>query len=401
MSDPKPSPRSQRGLDWLNFFIADVETAFGPFVAVWLSSQGWAQGAIGMVISVNSGVALATQLPAGWVVDHVTKKRLVLGVSLACIAGGALLIALFPQFIPVLIGETLHGVTGGTVHLAIAAVGLGLVGQKAYSIRVGRNHRFDSLGNAATAGAMGVAGQFISPRFPFFIGAGICIPATLALLSIRGKEIDPTRAREGKPDAEPGSWRDLLKNRPLLIFAAVMFLFQFANASLLPLAGERLASEHKGESELVTAALVVVPQLVTALIATWIARKSDAWGRRVMLFAALAALVLRAALFALSVSPWLMVGSQVFGGLTAAMVGILMPLVVADCMKDTGRYNLGLGAVGAIGGIGATISTSALGYVAQGLGYFWGFAAIAVVAALAILVVAFLLPETGKAAPED
>ena len=401
MPSPKPSSRSQHGLDWLNFFIADVETAFGPFVAVWLSSQGWSQGAIGTMISVNSGVALATQIPAGWVVDRINAKRLVLGVSLACIAGGALLIGLFPHLITVLIGEILHGITGGTVHLAIAAVGLGLVGHKAYSKRVGRNHRYDSLGNAATAGAMGVAGQFLSPQFPFFIGAALCVPAMAAALSIRGKEIDPTRARAGKPDAEPGGWRDLLQNRGLLVFALVMFLFQFANASLIPLAVERLAAEHKAGSELVTAALVVVPQLITALIATWIARKSDQWGRRAMLCAAFGALLLRAGLFLFMDSPWWLVGSQVFGGLTATVVGILMPLVVADCMKGTGRYNLGLGAVGAIGGIGATLSTTALGYVAEALGYEWGFGAIGVVAALAILAVLVLMPETAKASAED
>jgi hypothetical protein len=52
-----PSMRSQRGLDWLNFLIADVETAFGPFVSVYLSQHGWAQGDIGTVITINSGVA--------------------------------------------------------------------------------------------------------------------------------------------------------------------------------------------------------------------------------------------------------------------------------------------------------------------------------------------------------
>ncbi|MDT7951788.1 MAG: MFS transporter, partial [Acetobacteraceae bacterium] len=302
-TQPGRVARSQRALDWLNFFIADVETAFGPFVAVWLSSQGWSQGAIGLLISINTGIALATQMPAGWLVDHIKHKRVVLGVSLACIAGGALLIALFPQTWLVGLGEAMHGVTGGTVRLAIAAIGLGLVGHKAYSRRVGRNHRYDSIGNAATAGSMGVAGHFLSLQAPFFIGAGLCVPAAIAMFFISGKEIDPTRARQGKKDVKAGRWRDLLRNRPLMMFALVLFLFQFANASLLPLAGERLAADHAGQSELVTAALVVVPQLVTAVIATWIARRSDDWGRRVMLAAALGALLLRSVLFALAVSP--------------------------------------------------------------------------------------------------
>jgi hypothetical protein len=33
-----PSPRSLRGLDWFVFFVADVQTGFGPFVSVYPAS---------------------------------------------------------------------------------------------------------------------------------------------------------------------------------------------------------------------------------------------------------------------------------------------------------------------------------------------------------------------------
>ena len=49
---------------------------------------------------------------------------------------------------------------------------------------------------------------------------------------------------------------------------------------MLPLAGERLNHLHQHESELVIAAMVVVPQMITALIAAWVARKADEWGRK-------------------------------------------------------------------------------------------------------------------------
>ena len=110
MAGPDPSASSQRSLDWLNFFLANVQTAFGPFVAVWLASNGWSQGAIGTAISVNSGVALASQIPAGWLIDRVASKRLIVAVCLFCIAAGALLMALFPIFPIVLAGEALHGI---------------------------------------------------------------------------------------------------------------------------------------------------------------------------------------------------------------------------------------------------------------------------------------------------
>ena len=247
---PHPSERSQRGLDWRNFFIADVETAFGPFVAVYLASYGWSQGTIGSVLTINTAVALATQTPAGALVDWVRMKRAVIAASLLLIVGGALLIGLFPWYLPVAAGELMHGVTGGAVRTAVAAIGLGLVGHRTYHLRVGRNHRFNSFGNAATAAGMGALGYLVSPGAPFFAAAGLCLPAFLALGMIRGQEIDYARARaaEGRREPKAASWRDILRNRPLLIFAACLFLFQFANA--YPRLGgyPRLCSVHRHKS---------------------------------------------------------------------------------------------------------------------------------------------------------
>ena len=400
---PAPSARSQRGLDWLNFFVADVETAFGPFVSVYLAQNGWDQGAIGTVLTVNSAVALAVQTPAGALIDWVRRKRLVVAACLVLTAAGSLLIGFFPSYLPVAGGEFMHGVTGGAVRTAIAAIGLGLVGHRAYHTRVGRNHRYDSLGNAATAVAMGLLGRFVAPEAPFLAGAGLCVPAFLALSLIDGREVDYARARGATGRKEPGAarWRELARNRPLLTFAGCLFLFQFANASMLPLATERLAAHYQRQSELVTAALVVVPQLVSALLAAWIARKADERGRKWLLLGAFAALLARAALFALASGPWFLVGVQVLGGLTAAVIGILSPLVVADLTKRTGRYNFTLGAVTMIAGIGATVSTTATGVLAQSLGFTAAFAGLAVVAALGLVAVWLRMPETVAAARED
>lgn len=393
---PHPSERSQRGLDWLNFFIADVETAFGPFIAVYLASYGWSQGTIGSVLTINTAVALATQTPAGALVDWIRTKRAVLAACLLLIVGGALLIGLFPSYLPVMAGEIMHGLTGGAVRTALAAIGLGLVGHRTYNLRVGRNHRFDSFGNAATAGAMGVLGYLVSPGAPFLAAAGICLPAFLALGMIRGEEIDYARARaaEGRREPKAARWRDIARNRPLLIFAACLFLFQFANASMLPLASERLAADRKSQSEIITAALVMVPQTVTALIAMFIARKADERGRKFLLLLAFVALLTRAVLFAFAFNPWYLVGVQVIGGLTAAVIGILTPLCVADLTAHSGRYNFALGAVTMIASVGATISFTAVGFLAQALGFTTGFVALAVVAGLGLALAWWQMPET-------
>jgi predicted MFS family arabinose efflux permease len=395
-----PSARSQRGLDWLNFFIADVQTAFGPFIAVLLAGNGWSQGAIGSVLSINGFVGIAAQAPAGALVDGVRAKRALVGACLALIALGALIFAFFPVHGAVAAAQALHGATGAVMQTALFAIGLGLVGHRTYNRRVGRSERYNTLGNAATALGMGALGQFASPGAPFLVAAALCIPAAIALAAIHPQDIDYRRARgaERRKESKPARWRELVHNRRLMRFALCVFLFQLADASILPLASERLAAEHKGVSELVTAALVAVPQVVTAFIAAWVAGRAETWGRKPLLLIGFGLLPIRAALFALIGSPALLPAVQILGGATTAVVGIMIPLVVADITQGSGRYNASLGAVLTIGLIGAAFSTTASGFLAQHAGFASAYSAIAAAGLLGAAAVWLLLPETAHEA---
>ena len=48
-----PSRTSQRALDWFVFFVADIQTGFGPFLSVYLTTQKWTQADIGLVLSIG------------------------------------------------------------------------------------------------------------------------------------------------------------------------------------------------------------------------------------------------------------------------------------------------------------------------------------------------------------
>src|SRR5687767_2898559 len=52
--EPKPSSRSQRALDAFAFFLADVQTGWGPFVAAYLTSVAWRQLDIGLVLTAGT-----------------------------------------------------------------------------------------------------------------------------------------------------------------------------------------------------------------------------------------------------------------------------------------------------------------------------------------------------------
>ena len=76
---PTPSRASLRGLDWFIFFLADVQTGFGPFVAVYLTTQKWTQVEIGFILSIGGIVALIGQMPGGAIVDAAKSEKLVAG----------------------------------------------------------------------------------------------------------------------------------------------------------------------------------------------------------------------------------------------------------------------------------------------------------------------------------
>src|SRR6185312_16731901 len=100
------------------------------------------------------------------------------------IGAAALILAFSSSFVLVMIAELLQGVTGGIITPAIGAISLGLVGRRAMSVRTGRNYRFAAAGHVATAGAMGLAGAYVSQGGIFVVAAALCVPALIALARI-------------------------------------------------------------------------------------------------------------------------------------------------------------------------------------------------------------------------
>src|SRR5260370_7815156 len=125
---PPPSRESQHGLDWFIFFLADVQTGFGPFVAVYLTTQKWTQVEIGFVLSIGGIIGLIGQMPGGAIVDAARSERLMAGLAVAAIGLSALAYALWPIFPVVAAAATLHALASCVLGPAIAAISLGPVG---------------------------------------------------------------------------------------------------------------------------------------------------------------------------------------------------------------------------------------------------------------------------------
>jgi MFS family permease len=174
-----PAKRSQRALDWLTFFAADVQTGFGPFIAVYLTARSWTATEIGFALSVGTFAAMLSQLPAGALVDATPHKRVAALAALIAIALSALLLALWPSRWPVLASEVLHGFASCVLVPALAAISLAMVGRKDLSKRLGRNGRYASLGNAAAAALLGLTGAYVSGAAVFWLTAALTLPAAV------------------------------------------------------------------------------------------------------------------------------------------------------------------------------------------------------------------------------
>ena len=176
----------------------------------------------------------------------------------------------------------------------------------------------------------------------FIVTAILFVPALLALRMISAREINVERSHGGvsKPAARNTIlFRDLLRQRSLMILGCCLALFHLANAAMLPLMGSVLTTRSS--------------QWATALIAACIGtaahcRCDHAMGgnpisgsRRPLLLLGFAALPIRGLLFATVSGPYLLVAVQLLDGLTAAVLGVLVPLMVADLTRGSGRYPTG------------------------------------------------------------
>lgn len=389
--------RSLRGLDWFNFFTANVQTGFGPFISVYLTAEKWTQVEIGFVLSVGTIAAMVCQVPAGAVVDAARDKRKVAGASMIGVALAALLLAVSPSKLAVLLSQILHAFSSGALGPSIAAISLALIGLGAVGERLGRNAQFASVGNGIAAALMGAIGYYLSERAVFLLTAALVAPALIALSRIRGADVavtPPHTTRATEDPVEHESVWHLLRDRRLAAFAACIVLFQLGNAAILPLAAAEATKESAETASLLIAAAVVVPQFVVAICSRWAGRVADRWGRKPVLLLGLAVLPVRGVLFAGMVSAQSLVAVQVLDGISGAAFGVLIPLIAADLTRGTNRFNLCQGVLGLAAGLGATVSTTMGGAIADSASLSIAFLALAAAGIAGFLVAVFAMPET-------
>jgi MFS family permease len=394
-------------LDALNFLSADVRNLFGPFINVFLvTGQHWSQTDVGLVTTASGLIGIALQTPVGAAIDVTRAKRAVIVAAMAAMTVAALIIFAAPTLWPIALATGILALAGDAFAPAVAALTLGLVRKDQLARRLGRNSAFDHGGNIAIALVAGGVGTLFSQRVVFLMVPLFAALTSAATLMIPADAIDHDRARDlgkdGQDDGAAAGYGVLFRTRPLMIFAVSALLFHFANAPLLPLVGQKLALQFPKEATAMLSFCMVAAQGVMLPIAIWVGRNADGWGRRPIFLIAFAVLPIRAALYTLTDNAFWLLGVQLLDGVGAGIYQALTPLLIADVMRGTGRYNLAQGAVATTQGIGASISALAAGEVVDHFGYSASFLFLAAAAAAAFAVFFVFMPETrdGQATAE-
>jgi MFS family permease len=396
--------QSVRSIEWLAFFLADVQTGLGPFLAAYLAASGWNPGSVGYVLTFGGLVSVAMQTPAGAIIDAVRRKRALMTISLGILAAGALLLMGRLNTIAVYSAQFLIGSSGAFLAPTVAAITLGVVGAAAFDKQFGRNQAFNAAGNVFAALLVAYVSYKFGYRSIFLVAILLVIPTLISLFRIDPREIDYARARGATSEQSAGGVERfplLMKDRVLVYFLAAAFLFHLANAAMLPELGEMLSKDRPKLAAPFMSACVIVTQLVISVSAAWIGKRAAIRGRKHLLLVGFGVLPIRGALYTLTQAAGALVAIQILDGVANAIFGIVSILVIKDRTQGTGRFNLAAGSLATMVGVGAALSNAIGGMLVQHLGYHASFLGLAGIAVLAFALLWFRIPETLSAQATD
>lgn len=225
-----PAAAACRPLEWLNFFVADVQTGLGPFLAAYLAANSWSPLQVGYVLTFGGIVTVLAQTPVGGLVDWASHKRSIVAVALVLLTVSAVTLTVTSRAPFIYGSQALIGLAGAAIPTAIAAITLGIVGQQLFDRQFGRNQSFNSAGNVAAALLIAAIAWCFGVRWIFLAAIVFAIPAALSLARIHASWIDDRRARAASDDAphtSSANFRTLLRSPILLAFLLAAFLFTF------------------------------------------------------------------------------------------------------------------------------------------------------------------------------
>lgn len=384
------SVKSNRGLDLLNFFLADVRDGIGPFLGVYLLGKSWGPGDISLAMSVSGIATIVAQTPAGFLCDKITHKRALLILTSLLIGLCCVIMAISADSWVILTTQVIIGVCAAFIGPVINAISLGLVGKSRLDQRISRNEAINHFGNVLSAALAGLLGQFFGSKWIFFLVAAMSIGSVLSALWINPQDIDNQAARGC---GEASDSKPLKFDSQILFFSLSVILFHFSNAYMLPLLGQVLALEKPEYSSALMSGCILIAQAVMIPVA-WYIGKRNHFRRKNLLLIGFLSLPLRALILTLSSDPNILMATQILDGIGAGIFGVVSVLMIADLSDGTGRFNLLQGCIATAVAIGASIGSLAVGQLVESHSYKFGFGFMGVIGFIAVALFLTTVKET-------
>lgn len=388
----------------INFFVGDIQGGLGPFLATWLASAAqWDAGRIGLVTTLVGLATLALSGPLGALVDALHRPKMLLAVACLAILAGTMALLPARSFSAVLVAQFVAALGGTLLIPALTALTLGIVGKKGFPTQQGRNQAFNHLGVVAAALLITWGTSRAGAQTSFWVLGVMAVFALICVMATPEARWNKRRAIGWKEDEPPETThRDSLKtvftNGRLFSLSIALALFNLSNGPMLALLGQKLVSTGADATGW-TATYVLVAQLTMVPVALGAGLIADRRGRRMLLIAATAVLPVRALICAFVNDPVLLIGAEILDGVASGIIGVAVPVVVADLTWGSGRTQAALGTVNGVQGIGGALSGLVGGYLVTLFGWTTAFVALGI-PALAALGVLFWLEETRGSADE-
>ena len=388
------SKQSFFGLNAINFFQAEMVGVLLPVLGVLLKEHGWRYDAIGIATAAAGLGTLVMQTPAGILCDRISWRRALFAV--AAVATGLCFAA-----VPIIAGHQktvdtvlfLSGAAQSFFAPLLGALALALVGHELLNKTAGTNQGWNHAGNiVAAVAAMGLVKWLGVSSVFYSVGVSSMLAAASVLL-IRPDDLDEHVATGlSDKDSKSVGWKDLLKNRTILIVFIVIFLFHLANAPILPLTA--LYVKKLGGSDSLMTATVLTAQIVMVPVAIFAGKFGDRWGRKPVLAIAFWVLPLRIVSYVLAHDPRAIIWLQSLDGIGAGIYGVVVISLAADLTRGKGKFNTLAGLFATALAIGGVVGPVISGFMLQHVGFKTTFLVFAGLAVVGATIFTLCVPET-------
>ncbi|OLL31065.1 MFS transporter [Burkholderia sp. SRS-W-2-2016] len=373
----------------VSFFAADVQAGAGPFLGIFLQEHGWSASMIGTVLTMGAIVGVLVTAPAGALIDATSHRRSVVVVASALTVAAAGVFWVSRSFWPIALSQIATAVAGSVMGTALTGLTLGMAGRKNFDRLYGRTQVANHAGNIAAAALSGAIGWWLGIVWVFALGAAFGLACIVSVLLIPARAVHRHYARglSHEDDSDNSQIhaegiRAVLRSRPLLLLSIVLAAFSLGNSVMLPLYSMAQAALHHRNASGITAANIIISQVVMLIAAVYASRLIRRFGFWWIILATLITLPARAVTAAWLTATWGIVPVQIFDGLGSGLQSVAIPALVVHLLHGSGRVNLGQGVVKSVEAAGGCLSPLLGGWLATRFGYpiaFLGLGSLAMI----------------------